>query len=265
MRDILNDLDYDQYLSDPDPVKRAQIQMRTHLPKRFYKEVSLGADGENFAILLDGRPVKTPGKAPLVLPTEAAAQLVADEFAAQVDVIDPVTMPVLRLANTAIDGISQEPQAVVEDMLRFAGSDLLCYRADAPDKLVERQAAHWDPVLGWARATLGARFILGEGVMHVAQPEASIAALRAHMQPRAQPLRLAAMHVMTSLTGSAVLSIATEAGGIDAETAWLAAHVDESWQIEQWGLDAEAEDRHDARKLEFLAAVGLLEALGPAA
>lgn len=265
MRDILNDLDYGQYLSDPNPARRAQIQMRTHLPKRFYKETSVGPVEAGYAVLLDGKPVRTPGKALLALPTERAASLIAEEFAAQETEINPVKMPVLRLINTALDGVATDPQAVLEDILRFASSDLLFYRADVPEKLVERQAEAWDPVLDWVRAAIGARFILAEGVVHVQQPRESIGALGIHLQQRADPLKLAALHVMTSLTGSALLAVAVEAGAIDAETAWKAAHVDEDWQIEQWGLDIEAEARQAGRKLDMLAAVRLIEALAPLA
>lgn len=262
MRDILNDLDYGQYLSDPDPVRRAQIQMRTPLPKRFYKEVSVGGADGAWTVLLDGKPVRTPGKALLALPTERAAALIAGEFAAQETEINPVRMPVLRLVNTAIDGVASDPQAVLEDILRFASSDLLLYRAEAPEKLVNRESEAWDPVLDWVRQSIGARFVLAEGVVHVTQPRESIGALGIHLQQRADPLRLAAIHVMTSLTGSALLAIAVEAGGVDADAAWDAGHVDEDWQVEQWGIDAEAAARRTARRLEMMAAVDLLRALG---
>jgi chaperone required for assembly of F1-ATPase len=261
MRDILSDLEAGKLLSDPDPVRRAQIQMRTPLPKRFYKAVSVEPDGEVFGVRLDGKPVRTPGKALLALPNAAAAALVAGEFEAQAEVIDPVTMPTLRLVNTAIDGVAADPQAVLEDILRFASSDLLCYRADGPQGLVDRQNRHWDPVLDWARSDLGARFNLAEGVIHVEQPRGTIAVLGAHLARRADPLRLAALHVMTSLTGSALLALAVEAGGLDTEAAWLAAHVDEDWQIEQWGQDAEALSRRAQRKRDMMAAAGLLAAL----
>jgi chaperone required for assembly of F1-ATPase len=261
MRDILSDLEAGKLLSDPDPVRRAQIQMRTPLPKRFYKAVSVEPDGEVFGVRLDGKPVRTPGKALLALPNAAAAALVAGEFEAQAEVIDPVTMPTLRLVNTAIDGVAADPQAVLEDILRFASSDLLCYRADGPQGLVDRQNRHWDPVLDWARSDLGARFNLAEGVIHVEQPRGTIAVLGAHLARRADPLRLAALHVMTSLTGSALLALAVEAGGLDTEAAWLAAHVDEDWQIEQWGQDAEALSRRAQRKRDMMAAAGLLAVL----
>ncbi len=261
MRDILNDLEAGKLLSDPDPVRRAQIQMKTPLPKRFYQAATVAPVEDRFAVHLDGKPVRTPGKALLALPTEPAAALVAQEFSSQGEVIDPMTMPVLRLVNTALDGVATDPQAVLEDILRFASSDLLCYRADAPEGLVERQNEHWDPVIDWARATLGARFNLAEGVIHVEQPRETIAVLGAHLARRAEPLRLAAMHLMTSLTGSALLAIAVEAGELDSDAAWNAGHVDEDWQIEHWGQDAEAVARRSARKRDMMAAAGLIEAL----
>jgi chaperone required for assembly of F1-ATPase len=260
MRDVLNDLEAGRLLSDPDPVRRAQIQMRMPLPKRFYKEVSVAAGEGGFVVQLDGKAVKTPGKALLVLPTECAAQLVAEEFAAQGETLDLGSMPVYRLVNTAIDGVASDPQAVLEDILRFSSSDLLCYRADGPDTLVRRQNEAWDPVLDWARAVLGARFNLAEGVIHVEQPREAIAALGVHLGQRAEPLRLAALHVMTSLTGSALLALAVDFGELDAEAAWKAAHVDEDFQAEHWGEDAEALARRAHRKRDMMAAAELIEA-----
>ena len=261
MRDILNDLEPGRHLSDPDPTRRAQLLMKTPLPKRFYSEATVEPGEGGFAVKLDGRPVRTPGKALLALPTQTAAQLVADEFAAQHEVIDPVSMPVLRLVNTAIDGVSTDPQAVLEDILRFASSDMLCYRADGPQGLVDRQNARWDPVLDWTAASLGARFAVAEGVVHVEQPRTSIAVLGVHLAQRSDPLRLAALHVMTSITGSALLALAVEARAVEPEAAWAAAHVDEDWQIEHWGQDAEALARRNARKRDMMAAVALLRAL----
>ncbi|WP_192181201.1 ATP12 family chaperone protein [Mesorhizobium amorphae] len=261
MRDILNDLEAGKQLSDPDPVRRAQIQMKTPLPKRFYKDVSVVPADEAFAVHLDGKPVRTPGKALLVLPTEQAAALVAGEFDAQGETIAPVSMPVMRLVNTAIDGVASDPQAVLEDILRFASSDLLCYRADAPQGLVDRQNELWDPVIDWARTALGARFNLAEGIIHVEQPRETIAVLGVHLAQRKEPLRLAAIHVMTSLTGSALLALAVDFGELDGEAAWAAGHVDEDWQVEHWGQDAEAVARRSARKRDMMAAVGLLDAL----
>lgn len=261
MRDLLNDLEAHNLLSEPDPVRRTQGQFKRQLPKRFYKAVSVAPVEQGFAVHLDGKPVRTPTKALLVLPTADAAELVAQEFAAQEEFIDPMTMPVTRLVNTAIDGVATDPQAVLEDILRFSSSDLLCYRADSPEGLVARQAEAWDGVLDWARASLGARFALAEGVMHVDQPREAIGALGIHLSQRVEPMRLAALHLMTTLTGSALLALAVETGELDAEAAWAAAHVDEDWQIEHWGQDAEAIERRNNRKRDMMAAVALLEAL----
>ncbi|MFC5386774.1 ATP12 family chaperone protein [Aquamicrobium segne] len=261
MRDRLKDNEDGIALSDPDPTRRAQIQMRTPLPRRFYKIASAIADEGHFTVQLDGKPVRTPGRNVLALPSLAAAQLIADEFAAQVEIIDPVTMPILRLVNTAIDGVASDPQAVLEDILRFCTSDMLCYRADGPQALVERQNAHWDRILDWAQSTIGARLNLAEGIMHVEQPRESIAVLGAWLARRHDAFRLACLHLMTSLTGSALLALAVEAQELDADEAWLAAHIDEDWQIEHWGQDAEAVARRALRHRDFIAAVNLLKAL----
>jgi chaperone required for assembly of F1-ATPase len=263
MRDILNDLDHDRHLADPDPMRRAQSNMRKPLPKRFYERVEADGDAGAWKVVLDGRSVRTPAGAELALPTEAAARLVAEEYAAQGEHIDPMSMPVTRLVNTAIDGVASDVQAVAEDILRYASSDLLFYRADAPEKLVELQSTAWDPVLDWAETELGVRFVLAEGVMHVEQPRPTIAAVGAHLRPRRDPLRLAALHVMTALTGSALLALAVEAGAVEGEAAWDAAHVDEDWNISQWGEDAEAAARRAARKRDLMGAVALLKALDP--
>jgi len=261
MRDLLNDLEAGKLVSDPDPMRRAQNQMRQALPKRFYKEAEAVETPEGFAVQLDGRPVRTPGRALLALPSAAAAALVAAEFAAQDKTIDPVTMPVLRIVNTAIDGVAPDMQAVLEDVMRFSASDLLCYRADAPEALVARQAEAWDPVLDWARSALGARFFLAEGVMHVEQPRESVAAVGLWLRQRQEPFRLSAIHVMTTLTGSALLALAVEAEALTPEEAWTAAHVDEDWNAEQWGEDAEAAARRVVRRKEFDAAVALVRSL----
>lgn len=264
MRDLLGDLEAGRHLSDPDPVKRAQNQMRTPAAKRFYEKVSVERRDDGFVVLLDGKPVRTPGKAVLTLPTGAAAALVAAEFEAQGERIDPVTMPATRLVNTAIDGVAADMQAVIEDMMRFAASDLLCYRAAAPDALVARQGEAWDPVIDWARARLGARFLLAEGIVHVTQPREAIGAVGIHLARRSEPLRLAALHLMTTLTGSVLLALAVEEGELGADAAWTAAHVDETWNADQWGEDYEAAARNAARRRDFLAATQLLAAIEPA-
>lgn len=251
----------DPALSDPDPIRRAQLQMRPPLPKRFYSRVESVEEEGGHAVRLDDRPVRTPGRQLLKLPTAAAADLVAAEFEAQADHVDPLTMPVTRLVNTAIDGVAAEMQAVLEDILRFSATDLVCYRAGSPERLADQQAEAWDPVLDWAQARLGARFVLSEGVMHVEQPRESIAAIGVHLRGKQDPFRLAALHLMTSLTGSALIALAIEDNAMDAQAGWTAAHVDEDWNIAQWGEDAEAAARRAARKRDMMAAVALLRAL----
>ena len=217
MREILNDLEAGRQLSDPDPVRRAQNQMKTPAAKRFYKAVTVEREADGFSVRLDGKPVKTPsGKHGRAADRERRPRLVADEFAAQGDRIDPLTMPVTRLVNTAIDGVATDPQAVLEDILRFSSSDLVCYRAEGPEALVARQAEAWDPILDWARSALGARFFLAEGVMHVEQPRETIGAIGIHLRQRDDIFRLAALHVITAITGSALLALAFEAGAIDS-------------------------------------------------
>lgn len=248
-------------LSHPDPTRRAQIQMQKPLPKRFYKEVSIRADGDEFAVLLDGKTVKTPAKNLLKVPAIALAEHLRNEWDAQVETVDPFTMPVTRLVNTAIDGVSNEIQAVSEEIVRFSSTDLLCYRADAPAELVARQAEHWDPVVDWAANELGARFILIQGIMPQEQPAEAVNAFADALQAFATPLELAALHTVTSLSGSALLAVAFAKGFIDAETLWKLAHLDEDWTNEHWGMDAEAELRRAKRYQELQAAVAVFNSL----
>ncbi|MCW0002213.1 ATP12 family chaperone protein [Pararhizobium sp. YC-54] len=260
MGDIRDDLS--EALSDPDPVRRAQIQMHKPLPKRFYTTVSIGpAEDGGHAILLDGRPVRTPAKQHLTVPTHAVAELLAAEWDAQKDEIDPATMPVTRLANTAIDGVSKDVRAVFDDILNFAGTDLLCYRAGEPEGLALRQSERWDPVVTWAAETLGARFILIEGIVHQVQPRAAINGIAEALRAYATPLGLACLHTITTLTGSALLAIAFAEKQLSAEEAWALAHLDEDWQIEHWGTDEEAFQRRENRWREMQAATATLDAL----
>lgn len=260
MRDLLNDLT--ESLSHPDPILRAQIQMQKPLPKRFYKDVTVAeAEDGGFTILLDGKPLRTPAKKPLIVPSKALAGLLRDEWDAQTDVVNPVVMPVSRHVNTAIDGVANDTQAVFEDILRFSSSDLLCYRAGDPAALVQRQTDHWDPVLDWAANVLGARFILVEGVMHREQPKEAIAAFSVTLRKYDKPIALAALHTMTSLTGSATLALALAEGELTLEETWALAHLDEDWTAEQWGEDEEALERRAVRLIDMRAALNVLEAL----
>lgn len=260
MRDILGS-DFIPEMSDPDPVRRAQIQMKKPLPKRFYKDVSISETDDGFAILLDTRGIKTPARNALAVPTEAMAALVAGEWAGQGEFIDPGSMPITRIANTAIDGIAKDPEAVFQDVLKFSTTDLLCYRADAPEGLVDRQSAHWDPLIEWAANDVGARFILIEGVIHQEQPAAAVEAFSARMRNYDSPMQLACLHTMTTLMGSAILTLALAEGRISLNEAWTLAHLDEDWTIEHWGTDLEAEHRRAARLTEMQAAGLALTAL----
>jgi chaperone required for assembly of F1-ATPase len=196
----------------------------------------------------------------LALPTRALAEAVAAEWEAQGERIDPATMPLTRLANSTIDGVIARQAEVRAEIVKYAGSDLLCYRAEGPEELIRRQAETWDPVLAWARAALGADFNVSQGVMPAAQPDAATEAVARALQPHG-PFALAAIHVMTTLMGSALLALAHAHGHLSAEAAWVAAHVDEDWQISQWGEDAEAKARRDRRWAEMQAASRLLELL----
>lgn len=237
----------------PDPVRAAQAAMKAALPKRFYREVTVAAGEGGLLVLLDGRTARTPARHPFALPTPALAEAVAEEWRGQEGVIDPARMPLTRLANSAIDGVGARREEVIADLVRYAGSDLLCYRAGEPARLVREQSAAWDPILATLRESLGARFILAEGVTHVAQPAQAVEAVRAALADE-PAFRLAALHVMTTLTGSVLIALAHARGALDAEEAWDAAHVDETYQESVWGQDEEAMARRDVRRAEFMAA-----------
>jgi chaperone required for assembly of F1-ATPase len=259
MPDIRDDLS--NALSDPDPVRRAQIQMKRPLPKRFYKDVTIGAVEGGFGILLDGRPVRTPAKNLLAVPTQAIAERLRAEWDAQAEEIDPAKMPVTRLVNTAVDGVSVNRDAVFEEIVRFAGTDLLCYRADAPEGLVARQREGWDPIVRWAAEEKGARVFLVEGVIHQEQPAAALEAFAKALEPHSAPLSLASIHTVTTLTGSALLALALAEKRLDTDAVWQLAHIDEDWQIEHWGTDEEAFHRRELRREEMDVAASVLAAL----
>lgn len=248
-------------MSDPDPVRRAQIQMKKPLPKRFYTQATVAAVDGGFAVLLDGKSVKTPLRNGLILPTQAAADLVCSEWQAQGAEIDPATMPVTRLANTALDAVSVNPDDVLADIVRFSGSDLLCYRADGPQELVARQSAQWDPVLDWLAEKHQARFIQTSGILHVEQPPTATDAFQRALQAYNTVFGLASLHLMTSLAGSAILALALANSHLSLEQAWALAHLDEDWTDEHWGVDSEAEARRKARFVDMQAAYRMLNAV----
>lgn len=244
------------------PMDAARTAMRAPRPRRFYERAAVGASENGHAVLLDGKPLRTPARRPLEFTTEAVAGLIAAEWQSQAREVDPATMPATRIANTAIDGVAADPQAVFEDILKYAAGDLLFYRADGPRELVDRQAELWDPVIDWMRDEFGANFILAEGVMHVNQPREALAVFGTRLRDHETSLELACLHTFTTLTGSALLALAIAEGRMSAEAAWAAAHVDEDWNISQWGEDEEARRRRAFRWAEMKAAADILRALG---
>ena len=216
--------------------------------RRFYKDVTVTDD---LGIALDGRTVKTPLKRPLRLPTRALAEAVAAEWAGQGNEIDPSGMILTKLANTAIDRVQGDRPRIEAEVLDYANSDLVCYRADRPPDLVARHVKNWDPVVDWARTTLDAPFEVTEGVIHKAQPETAIAA-HALALSALTDFELAAYYSIMTLTGSALLAMMLARRATVPEAAWIAAHVDEDYQIEQWGQDSEAQARRAARYAEFM-------------
>ena len=256
MRDIFEDIHKNQPL---DPRESARRGLRPDVRRRFYERATAEAGAEGFGILLDGKPVRTPARRLLAAPVRPLAEAIAAEWQAQKDVIDPAKMPRTRLANSIIDGVAEAKDAVADEIIRYLGTDLLFYRAGEPAGLVVRQTEHWDPVIVWARNALGARFILAQGVVHVAQPPEAVEAARAAMP--ADAWRLGALHVVTTLTGSALLGLALSQGALSLDAAWDAAHVDEDWQMSQWGNDELALERRAFRFAETKAAAEVLDAL----
>lgn len=246
-----------------DPQEAVRRHIRAPQRKRFYSSAGVAEVDGGFSVTLDGRAIRSPSGKPIVVPTHAIADTVAAEWNAQGETLDPVTMPVTRLANSVVEGVIDRVDEVAEDAAKFLGSDLLFYRAGHPETLVQREAAQWDPILFWAADTLGAHFILAEGIMHVGQPEAALKAARAAFPT--DPWSVAALHMVTTLTGSALLALALAHGFRDQDQVWSAAHVDEDWNIEKWGVDEEVASRRAARLVDFRAAAGILRGLAPAA
>jgi chaperone required for assembly of F1-ATPase len=256
MRDLFDEMAGKSPLDPEEAVRRAT---RTPRRKRFYARAGVVDGSDGFAITLDDKPVRTPSGRALTAPTREIADAIAAEWNAQGETIDPLIMPMTRLANSVIDGVVDRVDAVVEDIAKYFGTDLLFYRAGHPEALVAREAAHWDPILFWAADTLGAHFILAEGIMHVRQPDAAIEAARAALPQDAWPI--AALHIVTTLTGSALLALALMHGVVDQDQAWAAAYVDEDWNAEKWGVDEEVAARRAARLVDFRAAASVLKVL----
>jgi len=226
--------------------------------KRFWTNVSVDAER---VVRLDDRPVRTPGRVPLALPTMALAEAVAGEWRDVEETVDPRAMPLTGLANAAIDRIGADPAPFAAGLARYAESDLLCYRADSPPELVARQDAVWNPLLDWARDRYDVHFTLVTGIMHQPQPPATVERL-AQAVAALDPFRLAALSPVVTITGSLVLALALLEGAEEADTIWTAAHVDEDFQAEIWGEDYLAVEAREAKRREFDAAVKFLKALG---
>lgn len=215
--------------------------------RRFWSEAGIRAQPGGWEVTLDGKPLHTPGKLPLLLPTEALARAVAEEWAAQGDVIAPLTMPLTRAVNAAVERVAPQPGPVVAMLAEYGRADLLCYRAEGQQGLAVRQAAAWDPLLDWAADLAGTRLATTGGIVHVVQPAQALAALQARVAAL-DAFALTALHDLVTLPGSLVLGLAVLAGRIDADEAHRLSRLDEEFQAEQWGRDAEADAAAEARR-----------------
>lgn len=228
--------------------------------KRFYTEVTVVSEPGGWGVHLDGKPVRTPAQVPLLVPTVALADAVAAEWAVQIATIAPATMPLTGLANAAIDRIAPDVACFAGELTRFAESELLCYRAENPAPLVARQAAMWDPLLAWATARYDIVFAVTSGIVHVAQPPATLVRLGMAFASF-DPFRLAALHPVVTICGSAVIGLAVAERRLDGNQAWAMGQLDEIWQTEQWGEDPLATASREARQGGLAAAVEMLALL----
>lgn len=219
--------------------------------KRFWKAATVAEAPGGWTVHLDARPLRTPAKAPLIVPSAALAAAIAAEWDAQDKIVDPRSMPLTRAANAAIDKVAPQFDEVAELIAAYGGTDLLCYRAPEPPELIARQAEGWDPLLSWAAETLGAPLAFGQGVVHVPQPEASLAALTARVRACTN-FELAALHDLVGMSGSLILGLAVALGRLDPDTAWRLSRIDEDWQAEQWGVDEEAAEQVAHKQRAFL-------------
>ena len=228
--------------------------------KRFWKEVSVEAEGNGWTIRLDGRSVKTPARAPLVVPTRSLVQAIADEWGAVNEIIDPRAMPMTGLANGAIDRIEPELETFRQGLARYAEADLACYRAETPQELVARQEGAWNPLLGWARQRYGIDFVTTSGLRHVVQPPAAIAQLTGAIRAL-DAFHLAGLSQLITIGGSLVAALSVLEEAMSPNDAWDAVSIDERWQLERWGSDREAEAVFENRRRDFLSAARFLQLL----
>jgi chaperone required for assembly of F1-ATPase len=227
--------------------------------KRFWKDVTVEPEGRGWTINLDGKAVKTPARSPLVLPTPQLAEAIAVEWRSVAGEIDPRAMPLTGLSNAAIDRVAPARQAFAEGLARYAEGDLLCYRAEGPRELIARQEEQWDRLLAWARRRYDVDFTTTSGLMHVAQPQATVERLSHAVAAIDNSFQLAGLSPLVTIGGSLVVALAVLETAIAPEEAWNAVSIDDRWQLEQWGTDAEAEAALDFRRRDFLAAAGFLK------
>ena len=229
--------------------------------KRFWTAAEAVAEDGGWGVRLDERPLRTPGRAPIVVPTEALAKAIADEWESAGETVDPRALPLTGVANAAIDRVAPDRQAFAAGLARYAEADLACYRAEGPETLVERQQQGWDSLLGWARRRFDVDFAVTSGIIHVAQPKPTVERL-AHEVAALDAFRLAGLSPLVTIGGSLVAALAVLEGALTPDDAWEAVSIDERWQIETWGSDAEAELAIDNRRRDFLAAARFVELLG---
>lgn len=229
--------------------------------KRYYKIVAIEPTNEGYLVTLDGSPLRTPGKRQVRLPNLALAEALALEWRTQMEFIELPRMGLNALVNDAIDYVNLNRAAIIGEIAAYGGSDLLCYRAEAPSALVARQMAAWDPLLEWAQQRYSARLQVTRGILHVAQDEAAIAALKVGFKD-ADIFTLAALRLAVGMCGSLVLALALYEGRLDPEAAWQAAQLDEDWQRERWGEDAEATARRNNGYTALMCAGQMLRLLG---
>ena len=228
--------------------------------KRFWATAEAVAEDSGWGVRLDERPLRTPGRALLVVPTEALAKAIAQEWASAVDDVDPRALPLTGLANAATDRVAPDRAAFAAGLARYAEADLACYRAEGPETLAARQRQSWDELLGWARRRFDVDFVVTTGIVHVAQPRPTVERL-AHEVAALDAFRLAGLSRLVTIGGSLIAALAVLEGALTPEQAWAAVSIDERWQIEKWGADAEAELAMANREHDFLAAARFLELL----
>ena len=228
--------------------------------KRFWTAVTIGEGGGGWSVMLDGRPIKTPARLPLVVPTRALALAIAEEWSALGDTVDPRALPLTGIANAAFDRVAPDKQSFADGLARYAEADLACYRADGPESLVRRQEEEWDRLLAWARRRYDVDFVITAGLMHVEQPPATVERL-SHALAVLDPFQLAGLSPIVTIGSSLIAALGVLEKAVPPDEAWNAVSLDEQWQLERWGADAEAETALQNKRRDFLSGTRFLELL----